>query len=228
MSKLKLKVQEEFDRWSDQGRAESMARGHYAMTVQFLEGWIFKRDDFVLDIGCGNGWAVREMLKRGAGKGYGLDLSPKMIDRARALAGTKEEYIVASAENTTYHNNFFDKLLSIESLYYYEHPDLALKEWFRIAKQGAQIGIVIDLFKENEGSHPWVDALSIPVHLKGISEYIKLLEDSGWSNCRHQLLYDNRPLKGEKDFTPSTFWPSYRHYQLFKEQGSLALSAQKQ
>ena len=227
MSTLRLKVQQEFDKWSEQGRAESMARGHYVMTDQLLSQWEFQEDEQVVDIGCGNGWAVREMLQRGAKRGYGLDLSPKMIDRARALSGKNEEYTVASAEDTKYPAHFFDKILSIESLYYYEDPVLALKEWYRIASPGAQLGIVIDLFLENEGSHPWVDALSIPVHLKSIDDYIELLKSAGWSNCTHQLFYDSRPIKTIEEFQAGPFWPSYDHYVTFKKKGSLALFAQK-
>ena len=53
------------------------------MTVQCLEQWSFSADDVVLDIGCGNGWAVREMRSRGAGFGIGVDLSPKMIQKQK-------------------------------------------------------------------------------------------------------------------------------------------------
>ena len=49
MRDLEKKVQEEFDRWSDAGRAESMARGHHSMTIQCLDQWSFSTEDVVLD-----------------------------------------------------------------------------------------------------------------------------------------------------------------------------------
>ena len=92
MSNIEEKIRKDFDLWSDQGRAESMAHGHHSMTSQFLDTWEFTPEDSVIDIGCGNGWAVREMLKRGALTGTGVDLSPKMIDRAKNLSGDHERY----------------------------------------------------------------------------------------------------------------------------------------
>ena len=156
-----------------------------------------------------------------------LDLSPKMIERAKAQAGDSESYFVASAQELPFQDASFDKILSVESLYYYEDPFVALQEWYRIARPGAQIGILIDLFQENDGSHSWVDALSIPVHLLSIDEYISLLERAGWSQCSHQFFHDHRPRKKEEDFHADAYWPSYAHYLRFKEVGSLALSATK-
>ena len=77
----------EFDQWADAGRAESMADGHGGVTRAALDRWNLNPSHTVLDVGCGNGWAVREMLRRGAGKGIGVDLSPKMVALAQAQTG---------------------------------------------------------------------------------------------------------------------------------------------
>ena len=58
-------------------------QGHQNVTLQMLNAVQFNSGMTVCDIGCGNGWAVREMLNRGAGLGFGIDISPQMI----ALAG---------------------------------------------------------------------------------------------------------------------------------------------
>src|SRR5881398_1589423 len=44
------------------------------------------RDRSVLDLGCGAGGLSLELLKEGAGKAVGFDLSPKMISVANELA----------------------------------------------------------------------------------------------------------------------------------------------
>jgi ubiquinone/menaquinone biosynthesis C-methylase UbiE len=227
MSDLEKKVQEEFDRWSDAGRAESMARGHHSMTIQCLEQWSFSPEDVVLDVGCGNGWAVREMCSRGANKGIGVDLSPKMIARAEEMKKWREEYHAANAEKLPLPDEHVDVILSVESLYYYENPSIALKEWFRVAKSGARLGTLIDLFFENDGSHAWVDALPIPVHLLGVDQYKELLMDAQWESISHQFFYDHRPRKTEGEFAPDPYWPSYADYLRFKEVGSLCLMATK-
>ena len=227
MNEQEKRVQEEFDQWSDAGRAESMARGHHSMTVQCLDQWSFSSCDVVLDIGCGNGWAVREMMRRGAGFGLGVDLSPKMIQRAEGLSKASEKYHVANAEALPFPDEHVDVILSVESLYYYSDPSAAIKEWYRVAKKGARLGILIDLFYENDGSHAWVDALTIPVHVLSIEQYKNMLRDAKWCNISHQLFHDHRPLKKRSEFTADPYWPSYEHYLRFKEVGSLCLMAEK-
>ena len=227
MNEQEKRVQEEFDQWSDSGRAESMARGHHSMTVQCLDQWSFSHDDVVLDVGCGNGWAVREMCSRGAKLGLGVDISTKMIERAQGMSVGAEAYYTARAATLPFCDEYVDAILSVESLYYYEHPALALQEWYRVAKPGARLGILIDLFEENDGSHAWVDALSIPVHLLSIKRYKQLLLDAQWGEISHQLFHDQRMPKREADFIPDPYWPSYAHYLRFKEVGSLCLMATK-
>ena len=217
----------EFNRWSESGRAEAMERGHKSMTTQFLDGWSFSAEDRVLDVGCGNGWAVREMLTRGATDGYGIDISPKMIERAQSLSEDKEHYFESTAEHLPFESDFFDKILSIESLYYYANPLDALQEWFRVAKANAHLGIVIDLYQENEGSHCWIDALPIHAHLLSIEQLYALLSEAGWSDIRHSFILDNRPLKSRANFKPDPYWPTYDQYLVFKEKGSLGLAARK-
>ena len=226
MSDVENIIREEFDRWSDAGRAESMAKGHHSMTMQCLSLWNLK-DKVVLDVGCGNGWAVREMFSQGASVGIGVDLSPKMIAQAHQQKQYTEEYYVANAQTLPLPAEHVDIILSVESLYYYEKPQQALVEWFRVAKPQAQLGIVIDLFWENDGSRQWVDALSIPVHLLSIAEYTKMLLNAGWVDVQHRFFFDHRPAKKESDFTPDPYWPSYEQYLRFRAVGSLCLTAQK-
>ena len=114
-------IAEEFDAWAEQGRAESMASGHQSVTFQLLDKIHFHSDMVVADVGCGNGWAVEEMLRRGAGQGLGIDLSTKMIDRAQQNASQRARYLVTNGPELPIENNSVDFLLSIESLYY--HPN---------------------------------------------------------------------------------------------------------
>ena len=225
--KIEKEAAEEFNRWSQSGRAEAMERGHRSMTTQFLDTWSFAQQDCVLDIGCGNGWAVREMLQRGAKLGFGVDISPKMVERAKSFAASNEQYFESTAESLPFEDASFDKILSVESLYYYSDPSKALKEWFRVAKENSQLAILIDLFEENEGSHCWVDALPIHAHLLSIEHLYSMLAKAGWGNIQHSLIKDHRPLKTRAEFKPDPYWPTYEQYLRFKEIGSLALSATK-
>src|SRR5215470_16390105 len=114
-------LQQEFNRWAEQGEGEKMRRHH-------------------LDIGCGAGWATRMLARlvsdgpEGFGQVVGLDISDEMIRQARTESKDFENilYVWGSAEKIPWEENFFDKVLSVESFYYYPDQDRALNELFRV------------------------------------------------------------------------------------------------
>ena len=118
----------EFDGWAQSGRAESMAEGHRGVTEAALAHWQLDASSVVLDAGCGNGWAVRWLVERGAGRGLGTDISPGMSERARAATADDPRFTfdVASSQRLPVEDASVSHLLSVESLYYYPDPAAAL------------------------------------------------------------------------------------------------------
>lgn len=218
---------EEFDRWAKAGRDASMAEGHRDVTEQVLVGWPLDAADRVLDVGCGNGWAVRWLVQRGAGTGVGVDVSPEMVHRARALAqdDARFDFRVASGADLPFPDGWFSRLLSVESLYYYPHPGQALVEWRRVAAPGARLAVIVDLYAENEGSLPWVEALPIPVHVLGAEGLARMVHAAGWAEVRWRQVIDSRPLTPEAEFRPSPYWPAYAQYLAYRRAGSLVVEA---
>lgn len=131
------KLAEEFDGWAANNRAESMANGHWDVTMQMIENLELETVSRMVDVGCGNGWLVRELINRGASYGIGVDISPGMIQEAQRqiLHASKEEYLVGNGESLPFEDASVDCITNIESLYYYPKPELALKEWARISKK---------------------------------------------------------------------------------------------
>jgi hypothetical protein len=85
---------------------------------------------------------------------------------------------------------------------------------------------MVDLYYENKGSHPWIDALEIPAHLLSISEYVEKLSKTGWKNISFKKIIDPSPIKAPKAFVPSPYFPNYSLYREFRETGSLILTAE--
>ena len=117
------RLRQEFNQWAEQGRGEEMENHHISITEQTLALMELKPGDRVLDLGCGAGWASRLMARAVAhgdkpGQVIGLDVSDEMIRRARA--GSKEYdnvmFVVGSAQQIPWEENFFEKVLSVESL----------------------------------------------------------------------------------------------------------------
>ena len=217
----------EFDAWQRKGRADGMAAGHRHGTEAILAQWRLDSTSSVLDVGCGQGWLIRQLCAQGIRIGVGIDISTEMIKHAQQFSSSNSQYLVSSSTLLPFENEWFSHVISIESLYYHPFPIESLKEWHRVSQPGGQLGLMVDLYQENRGSHAWVDALDIPVHLLSIPQYIALLTQAGWHNVAAQQVPDPRPVKPEHEFEASDYYPSYAEYCAFREAGSLILTAQR-
>ena len=56
-------LREEFNRWADAGKGESMAEEHWPIAKPTLELMQIAPDENVLDVGCGAGWLSRILAK---------------------------------------------------------------------------------------------------------------------------------------------------------------------
>jgi SAM-dependent methyltransferase len=215
----------EFDAWATAGRDASMADGHRGITEAAIRNWRLGPDDSILDVGCGNGWAVQALVERGAGQGFGIDIAPKMIAAARAATQDQPRFNfqVAAAECTPFSDGQMSHILNIESLYYYPNPSAALIEWARICRPGGALAIVVDLYLENPATHTWIDALSVDVHLLSADDITAMARAAGWNDVHWEQVHDPRPLTDEASFKTGPYWPSYAMYKAYRETGALVV-----
>ena len=91
-----------------------------------------------------------------------------MVRQARELSRDFENilYVWGSAHQIPWGENFFDKVLSVESFYYYPDQDRALMELFRVMAPRGRMFILINLYTDNQYSLQWVDKLKVPVHVR--------------------------------------------------------------
>ena len=230
MSNAYTQLATEFDGWAQNNRAESMANGHLDVTVQMLDTMDISGISSVLDVGCGNGWLIRELLQRGVDSGTGLDISPEMISVANQANkfGSREKYLVGNGESIELPDASIDCITNIESLYYYPKPEAALKEWARITRSGGHLAMMMDLYEENPATHNWIEALDVSVRLFSMRELQQLLESSGWTSVKMVQRQDRRPMKDRADFVSSAYWPSYEQYVSYRQIGSLCITAVRQ
>lgn len=218
----------EFDQWANSGRGASMAQGHWDVTMQMLDSSNTSFDGNCLDVGCGNGWLVREMLRRGAQQGLGVDISPQMVAVAnQSRQYETEQYVVSNGESLPFEEGSIQVITNIESLYYYPDPQAAIHEWFRIVTSGGRLLMMMDLYAENTATHTWIEALQVPVHLFSKDQLREMLESAGWIIETMHQYQDRRPLKTSEDFVVSPYWPSYEQYLAYRETGSLCIVARK-
>lgn len=99
-----------------------------------------------LDVGCGTGWAVRRVARLLAGRGefYGVDLSPAMIQEARAASASLENthFHHADAEDLPLPGEFFDAAICTNSFHHYLNPGKVLRGLHRVLRPGGRLWIL--------------------------------------------------------------------------------------
>ncbi len=202
-----------------------MAEGHEGVTLSAIRDWHLGPDAVVLDVGCGNGWAVRHMVEQGAGRGLGVDIAPQMVRLAqeKTRGDDRFDFQAGLADALPWPASSVSHLLSVESIYYYPDVRGALSEWARVTRAGGRLAVVIDLYEESPATHNWIDALDVEVHLLSAPGLSAMAEDAGWSQVHTEQVLDPRPLAPQADFEISKYWPSYEQYLRYRQAGALVL-----
>jgi arsenite methyltransferase len=226
------KLQQEFNRWALAGEGPKMEQHHLDITAKTIRQMNLRPGERVLDLGCGSGWATR-LLARLAGEGpdgfgqvVGIDVSDEMIREARAASKDFDNvlYVWGSSQQIPWEENFFDKVLSVESFYYYADQDRALKELFRVMAPRGRLFILINLYKDNQYSLQWVDKLKVPVHVRSAAEYVELLKKHAFEDVEAIRVRDDTPTPD--DYKTKSFH-SLEDLKAFKREGALLLMAAK-
>jgi ubiquinone/menaquinone biosynthesis C-methylase UbiE len=225
-------LQHEFNRWAEAGEGEKMQNHHLDITEKTLRLMDLRPGERALDLGCGSGWATRLLSRlvgggpEGFGQVVGLDVSDEMIRQARAASKDFENilYVWGSALQIPWEENFFDKVLSVESFYYYPDQDRSLGELFRVMAPHGRLFILINLYKDNPYSLQWVDKLKVPVHVRSEAEYIDLLKKHAFENVESRRIPDDTPTPD--DYKTKSFH-SLDDLRAFKKTGALLLMASK-
>jgi len=202
MAEENERLRTEFNEWASQGRGEEMENHHISIAEQTIARMDLAPGQRVLDLGCGAGWATRMLAKAvegGEGMAVGIDISDAMIARARAASRELDNvmFTVSAADEIPWRDDYFNKVLSIESFYYYPDQQRVLRELHRVMAPGGTLFILINLYKENPYSLRWVDGLAVPVHARSENEYEEMLRDNGFIHTEIAHIPDLTPTPDE-------------------------------
>jgi ubiquinone/menaquinone biosynthesis C-methylase UbiE len=141
----------------------------------------------VLEVGVGSGrigFSVKEKIKPWF---VGLDLSKKMLGLAKTkMPSYKQKFdlILGDAESLPFISGFFDAIVCISTMHYFEFPERCLTEFSRTLKEKS-VFIYGDLTLHELDNHGFLDALertlseAHAIYCKP-SEMKKLLENLGF------------------------------------------------
>ena len=180
-----------FNQWALSGKDKGMENGHSKSVNRMfhilIENYFKSKDELsVLDLGCGNGWMVREFSSHFPNiRGVGLDGSKNMIDKARQI-NPSGNYICKDI-NQWSPNDKYNLILSMEVMYYLKDPAKVLKNLYSNGlKTDGILMIGIDHYKENAESLSWGGDLSVDIHTLSVDEWIDNFHQAGFSKVKFE------------------------------------------
>ena len=149
------------------------------MTHWGLQEIMISNSDIILDVGCGGGMTVNELVNfiSGNGKVYGIDISEVAVEKTKRknkihIAQNKAKVLQTPIEKLPFFNEMFDKIFAIQTHIYWSNLEDGLSEVFRVLKPHGSFYIIC----END---------KIVYHLQkydNTSAMIELLKRVGFTN----------------------------------------------
>lgn len=167
---------------------------HRPLSQWTIELMNIQPDDFVLDIGCGGGMAIREIAKI-ATSGFvaGVDYSETMVRQAlrhnaAAVGAMRVAIKNGSISNLPFKDESFDKAYAIESFNFWPDPIAGLKEIHRVLRPDGLVVIATGWSKETPNQQQYVAmARKMRFSLYSGSQVVDMLTAAGFPQARFMV-----------------------------------------
>jgi ubiquinone/menaquinone biosynthesis C-methylase UbiE len=129
--------------------ADSLNKHNEKMNHFAVERLDVQPTDKVLDIGFGGGVAIEEMLKTiDTGKIDGIDFSQVMVEQAKQkfkseIDSNKVSIEFGDVKQLSFVKNTFDKICTVNTIYFWNQPLASLQEIKRVLKSGGKLVVGI-------------------------------------------------------------------------------------
>ena len=181
------KATEVFNEWAQNGKDEGMKKNHFN-SYRYIKEIIKKefkntKNISMADIGCGNGWATRDLLKESfITKAHGYDGALKMIEKAQSNIGGPSFF--CTNLNNWKPDKKFDIIYSMEVIYYLKDPQNFIQQCYKKwINPGGLFIAGVDHYKENKPSLSWPEDLNVLMQTKSINDWRNILIHNNFSNC---------------------------------------------
>lgn len=159
-------------------------RGNAFLNGLMLEAVAVKRDDRVLEIGCGTGRLVGEMAKKiGRGHIEGVDFSDAMVAIARrnnrdAIGSGYVRITRGDFDKLGYGSGCFDKVCSVNTVYFWSRPEGTAKRIAAVLDPGGNVALAFEDIKQLRNRKLSPDVF----RLYEVEEVCELLVEAGFSS----------------------------------------------
>ena len=140
----------------------------------------------ILDVGCGGGAAIHEMLELSEGSIVkGIDYSDTSIRLSEELNAQAIEYERCSIKkydvmDMPYIDNAYDLVTAVETVYFWKDPEIAFQHIKRVLKPGGTFVILAEASEPSDESEMKFDT---PMTIYTADDLIRVMEKTGFVNC---------------------------------------------
>ena len=170
---------------SDHAGVYNMCKKDYPDVLAELEKEPFTD---LLDCGCGTAPMISLLYEKYPEKHYtGIDLTPKMIEAAKAKKLKGVEFIVGDCENLPFAEDSFDVVICCESFHHYPNPQDFFNSVYRVLRPGGRF-VLRDMTMGTAPVRWFCNTIEMPlahamgkgdVRIYGIEDIQKLCDRSG-------------------------------------------------
>ncbi len=127
--------------------ANNMHESNIRMTRSAIDALQLANGDLILEIGHGNCKHLPEILQKAERTSYyGLEISELMQKQAAeaniaAIQANRASFHLYNGQKIPFSENTFNKILTVNTIYFWENPEDFIKEIYRVLKPGGLFAI---------------------------------------------------------------------------------------
>jgi len=162
--------------------------GHAPFIREVLEQIEIHPNDTILDIGCGGGYAIDQMLKRG-GTACGVDISDVSVRKAskvnrKAIKDGRAFIEQADVNDLPFREQSFDLVTAFETIYFWTNIRKSFQDIYRILKPGGRFLVAVEAYMEDGQFVNFPRPFRcLKISLYSTEELLSLVKDAGFANC---------------------------------------------
>jgi len=128
---------------------EKMVRQHQPETNWTIELLKLKKEEMILELGCGAGYAIKMLLENHSLKYItGLDISETVLKSARLrnrheINKGRAKLVQGNVKQLPFENHQFSRVFSIQSIYFWDQMDETLSEIYRVLKNDGKMVLTL-------------------------------------------------------------------------------------
>lgn len=122
----------------------------------------------ILDIGCGGGQNIANLLLRTKGRVYGIDYSPASVAKSlrrnrKAVENGRTKVIEAEVSHIPFDDETFDIVTAFETIYFWSDLENDFREVMRVLRPGGRF-MICNEATEEKGNELWIKTLGLRIY----------------------------------------------------------------